>query len=152
VPFHDTVKLNNIKFHDSNDPGPDWKIKQCYLLLIAGATEMENGIESLWKRMKKRHCLYPHFGRLMRLNEMKAFCSAAPYCWSDEVHWYSPQCDTPWDVFLPYIFEFNDRCQCLIKTMLLMLNESMSGWHPKTSKLGVYQTIPLNHGSQFHLA
>jgi len=39
-------------------------------------------------------------------------------------------------VFLPCIYAFNDKWQCLIKTVLLLLDESMPGWHLKTLKLG----------------
>jgi len=88
-------KTDTIQFHDEADLDPDWKVKQCYVLLIAAATEMENGIENLWKCGKlQNHRWYPDFGRFMVMNEMKAFCSTAPYCWSDEEHWYFPQCDT----------------------------------------------------------
>ncbi len=137
APYHDTVKVEKIKFHDPEDPDPDWKVKQCYLIIIAAATQFESGYENLWRRgMKGRLRLYPDFGRFMGINEMKAFCSAAPFCWADEVHWYKPQRDTPWEVFLPALSEFNDRRRLLVKTMLLMLDESMSGWRPKTSKFG----------------
>jgi hypothetical protein len=81
-------------------------------------------------------CSYPDFGRFMGINEMWAFCSAAPYAWADEKYWYLPDHDTPWEMFLPCIFSFNDRRQHLIKTVMLMLDESMSGWRPKTSKFG----------------
>jgi len=39
-------------------------------------------------------------------------------------------------VFLPCIHAFNDKQQHLIKTALLLLDDSMSAWHPKTSKFG----------------
>jgi hypothetical protein len=79
---------------------------------------------------------YPDFGRFMSINEMQAFCSSAPYAWADEKYWYLPDRDTPWDMFLPCIYEFNDRRQSLIGSMMVLLDESMSGWRPKTSKLG----------------
>ena len=43
---------------------------------------------------------------------------------------------TPWEVFLPCLVKFNGQRQHLIKTTMLMLDELMSGWRPKTSKLG----------------
>jgi len=56
VPYYNTVKSHQIKFHDPDDPDPDWKVKQCYILLIAVATEMESGVENLWKSgMKRMH-------------------------------------------------------------------------------------------------
>jgi len=128
---------SNIKFHDPDDDDPDWKVKQCYLLILAAATEREHGVENLWKQgWKKMHCPYPDFGRFMGINEFKAFCLAAPYCWCNESEWFAPQWDMTWEVFLPCLLKLNGQCQSLIKTMLLMLDESMSGWCPKTSKLG----------------
>ena len=49
APFHGTAVASKIRFHDPEDPDPDWKVKQCYFLLIAAATERECGIENLWK-------------------------------------------------------------------------------------------------------
>jgi len=90
APYYKTVKADKIQFHNEADLDPDWKVKQCYVLLIAAATEMENGIENLWKHGKLQNCRwYPDFRRFMVMNKMKAFCSVAPYCWSDEEHWYS---------------------------------------------------------------
>ncbi len=135
--YYETARLDKIKFHDPLDPDPDWKVQQCYLLLIAAATELEAGFENLWKKgMKGRRCLYPNFGRFVGINEMRIFCSAAPYCWADQSLWYKPQKRHPMGNFLPLISDFNDKRRLLIKTMLLMLDESMSGWRPKTSKLG----------------
>ena len=135
--YYETVKNHKITFLDDSEPDPDWKIKQCYLLIIAAAAELENGVENLWKSgMKRMRRSYPDFGRFMGINEMQAFCSAAPYAWADPQYWYLPERDTPWEMFLPCIYGFNDRRQRLIKTMMIMLDESMSGWRPKTSKLG----------------
>jgi hypothetical protein len=112
-------------------------MNQCYLLIIAASTELKNGIENLWKSgMKQMRCSYPDSGHFMGINKMQAFCSAAPYAWADENYWYLPDCNTPWDMFLPCICGFCERCQCLIKTIMVILDESMSGWRPKTSILG----------------
>ena len=134
--YYSLVWSHKIQFFDVDDKDPDWKVKQCYLILIAAATETENGDENLW--MKGMHLWhpYPDFRCCMSQNEMKAFCSAAPFCWTDDRYWYAPDRDTPWEVFLPCIYQFNDRCQKLIWTSLLLLDESMSGWQPKISKLG----------------
>jgi hypothetical protein len=46
--------------------------------LIAGATEMENGVDNLWKKdasMGSRN--HPDFGKYMAKNMLKAFKSAA---------------------------------------------------------------------------
>jgi hypothetical protein len=39
-------------------------------------------------------------------------------------------------MFLPCLSKFNEKRQGLIKFDLLVLDELMSGWHPKASKLG----------------
>ena len=126
-----------IKFHNNNASDPDFIIRQCYLLIIAGASEIVSGVENLWKSGPSvgRHS-YPDFGQFVPVNYFKAFCSAAPYCWSAEQYWYEDTRDIPWDVFLPCLAGFNEKRQWLLKTYLMMLDESMSGWRPKTTKLG----------------
>jgi hypothetical protein len=47
-------------------------------------------------------CSYPDFGHFMGINEMQAFCSAAPYAWVDEKYWYLPDFDTPWEMFMSW--------------------------------------------------
>jgi hypothetical protein len=135
--YNDTVVRDHIIFHDGDHSDPDWKVRQCYLLLIASATEIVCGVENLWKSGPSagRHT-YPDFGQYMPKNYFKAFCSAAPFCWSDEKYWYEDARDVPWDVFLPCLASFNSKRQRLIKTVLMLVDESMSGWRPKTSKLG----------------
>jgi hypothetical protein len=39
--LYNTVKSHNICFFDDSDPDPDWKMKQCYLLIIAASTELD---------------------------------------------------------------------------------------------------------------
>ncbi len=136
--YYTTVRGHKIRFHDPDNPAnPDWKVRQGYLIIIAAASEMENGIDNLWKSgMKNMRRPYPNFGRFMSVNEFRAFCSAAPYAWAEEKYWHLPTRDTPWEVFLPCLANFNRRRQELIGTKLLLLDESMSGWRPKTSKLG----------------
>ena len=47
--YNDTVVRDQIKFHDDEDLDPDWKVRQCCLLLIASATEIVCGVDNLWK-------------------------------------------------------------------------------------------------------
>jgi hypothetical protein len=135
--YHDTVIRDKIVFFDDSSEDPDWKVRQCYMLLIASATEIVSGVENLWKcgPSAGRHT-YPDFGQYMPINYFKCFCSAAPYCWSNERYWYEDSRDVPWDVFLPCLSCFNDKRQQLVKTVLMLVDESMSGWRPKTTKLG----------------
>ena len=135
--YYDTVKKDKIIFYDSSAADPDWMVRQCYLLMIASATEVVNGIDNLWKSGPSvgRHA-YPDFGQCVPINYFKAFASAAPYCWSPERYWYEDTRDVPWEVFLPCLQGYNNKRRRIIKTVLMLLDESMSGWRPKTTKLG----------------
>ncbi len=44
--YYKTVKSHKICFFDNSGPDPDWKIKQCYLLIITVSTELENRVEN----------------------------------------------------------------------------------------------------------
>jgi len=47
VPYCESVTQQNIKFHYPNAEDPDWKVKQSYIVIIAAASELENGIKNL---------------------------------------------------------------------------------------------------------
>ena len=51
--YYSLVWSHKIQFFDVDDKDLDGKVKQCYLILIAAATETENGDENLW--MKGMH-------------------------------------------------------------------------------------------------
>ncbi len=156
-PFHSTVTNDKIKFEDPEAEDPDWKVKQAYTLMIAAASEIENGVENLWKRGPSggRHD-YPDFGKYMPINHFKVFQAAAPYCWCEKKHWYVEKRDRSWEIFGPCLQQMNSRRSKLLRTRLLMLDESMSGWRPKTSKLGglpnyTYEPRkPVPLGTMFH--
>jgi len=88
-----------------------------------------------WKIYGSQHS-YPDFGQFIPKNYFKAFCLAASFAWAKEKYWYEESRDVLWDVFLPCLDSYNVKRQRLIKTFLLLLDESMSGWRPKTTKLG----------------
>jgi hypothetical protein len=50
--FYETVKHDKLKFHDEDAEDPDWKTRQAYTILIAAASEIENGFDNMWKRGK----------------------------------------------------------------------------------------------------
>jgi hypothetical protein len=136
-PYHLTVRNDNVTFHDDDAEDCDWKVKVCYSILIAGSSELHKGVENLWKKGRGRgRSMYPDFGRYMPVNYFKAFVNAAPYCWSDPKHWFTAKRDKPWEIFLPLLQEMNKMRAQLFDVNLLMMDESMSGWRPKTSKLG----------------
>ena len=133
-PYFNTVRNENIKF---NTDGDDRLLKQCILCIIAAATEVESGM-NMWKAGNSggRHC-YPDFGKYVSGNTMRAFMAAFPFMWVEEKYWFVEKRDMPWDMFMPVINKWNESQRKLIKTFLcLIMDESMVGWRPKTSKLG----------------
>jgi hypothetical protein len=103
---------------------------------MAAATELENGVENLWKSgMKGVRRNYPDFGCFMSINEMQAFCSAPPYAWADEKYWYLPDRDTPWEMFLPCVYEFNDNRKWIVTSLMVMLDESPKKYFNESSHL-----------------
>jgi Transposase IS4 len=136
-PYFITVTNEKIAFHDPENDDPDWIVKQAYLLLIAAANEAEVGVESLWKIGStggRRN--YPDFGQYMPCNYFKAFMSAAAKVFGPEEEWYTDKRDIPWEAFTPALESFNNKRRSLFHLKFLMMDESMSGWRPKTSKLG----------------
>jgi len=154
--FHNTVVNDKIVFHDPEAEDPDWRVRVCYTLLIAAASEIEVGVENLWKSGPSggRHS-YPDFGKYMPINYFKAFQHAAAYCWCPEDFWYIPKDDKPWEVILPCLQALNDKQKELLSVVLLILDELMSGWRPKTSQLGGLLNItfeprkPVDLGTMF---
>ncbi len=136
--YHTVIRNDSLKFHDDDADDPDWKVKQAYTLLIAAANEHVSGTENLWRHGDSRGCHdFPDFGQYMSLIQFKLFIAAAPYCWCDPEHWFTDKRDKPWSIFLPCLQGYNAQRRKLLKSvMLLMLDESMSGWRPKTSRLG----------------
>jgi hypothetical protein len=118
--FHDTYTNDKIKFRDPEDPDPDWKVKQDFTLIIAVASEIENGVDYLWKRgSSSGRRDYPDFGKYMSSQlSPSAGRTRKPGIWTN---------DKPWEVFLPCLAGFNERRPNLLKNVLLMLDESMSG-------------------------
>ena len=137
APYFETVKNDNIKFLDTSNKDPDWIVKQCYTLLIAAKTEVECGVDNLWRKgySSGRHS-YPNFGKYMSINKFRAFCSAAIFCCCDKSYWYKDKRDLTWDVFNPILRQMNEKRNNLFQSVLLVLDESMIGWKPKTSATG----------------
>ena len=135
--YHTSVVNDKIKFHDPNDDDPNWIVKQCYLLLHASVWEGDRGIDNLWRKGQSagRHN-FPDFGQYIPVSYFRAWQSAAPYMFCDRKYWYEQRRNLDWNVFIPCLNKFNERRRNLLRCVLLMIDESMSGWRPKTSKLG----------------
>ena len=57
-----------------------------------------------------------------------------PHLWSPREYWYAE--NVSWESFVPLVQAFNGKRIDLIKSTYLVLDESMSGWRPKTTKTG----------------
>ena len=66
----------------------------------------------------------------------KMFLHGLPYLWADKKYWDIPPEDLPFDFIQPFVNEYNKNRTDMIHVLYLMLDESMSGWRPKTSKTG----------------
>ena len=55
---------------------------------------------------------------------------------ADKKFRYLEKGDRPWDIFVPCLQSYNDQRRTLLREFLLILDESISEWCPKTSKLG----------------
>ena len=134
--YHATYSAENMRFHDESADDQDWKIKQCIMVLIAAATEFETGY-NLWKAgpgMGRK--ALPDFGKYVSEHELKCFISVAPFLFADKRWWFEDKRDIQWDMFNATVKKFNERRQQLLVSFLLMLDESMIAWKPKTSKFG----------------
>ena len=61
-----------IEFHDPDADDPDWRVKRCYTLLIAARSEMEYGMDNLWKRGKYNgRRSYLDFGHYVTITSFK---------------------------------------------------------------------------------
>jgi hypothetical protein len=65
----------------------------------------------------------------------KSFCSAVIY-FIVPLGDIDKEPDIPWGMFLSCFAFFYNNYDQIIRTFLLLLNESMSGWQPKDAKLG----------------
>ena len=69
-----------IKFHDPDVDDPDWCVTCCYNLLTEGTSEMEWGIENIWKRgQSNRRRSHPDFGKYVPITPFKSLLISATY-------------------------------------------------------------------------
>ena len=88
-PYYSTVKHDHIEFCNEDTDDPYYLVKIAYTIMIAAVSEVEQGVENLWKRGRSNgRRYYPNFGRYMSKNMFKAFQSAAPYCFAEKKYWY----------------------------------------------------------------
>ena len=60
--------------HDPDADDPDWMVKKAYTIMIAAVSEIETGVENLWKRGRSSgRKEFPNFGKYTKKNYFKAF-------------------------------------------------------------------------------
>jgi hypothetical protein len=106
----------------------------CVTLVIAASLEVEHGIENLWATTSDGFKDPPDYGKFIPVHYFRAFVCAFPHLWSPEELWYSN--NMPWDSFKPFVEAFNQKRRDLVRTVYLLMDESMSAWRPKTSATG----------------
>jgi hypothetical protein len=131
-----TIKNDKIQFEREGDD-PEVLLKICITLLIASANEVQGGINLLWKQGAGYGFRdFPNYAKFIPKNYFKAFVHAFPFMWADRIYWYMSRNDLPWDVFQPFVNEYNKIRRLMIDVHYLVLDESMSGWRPKTTATG----------------
>ena len=109
----------------------------CITILVAATLQVEKGVDNLWKQGPSAGMMpYPNFAQYIPKNYFKVFLRGLPYLWAEEKYWYIPKEDLPWDFIKPFVKDFNEKRTEILRVLYLMLDESMSGWLPKTSKTG----------------
>ena len=148
-----TIANDKIKFERTGED-PDVLLKICVTLMIAAANEIHSGIASLWKQGRGYGFRdYPNFAQYLPRNYFKAFVHAFPLMWADRQYWYMSRNDLPWDMFQPFLNEYNLLRGKMTDVYYCVLDESMSGWRPKTTPTGGLPNItfeprkPVNLGT-----
>lgn len=133
-----TVRDRKMRFHDSSSLDPDWKLKQVVLLIVKGCCVAGKGVEQHWRTgLLAKGLEAADFGEHMEVNEFRAALAALPFLWTDKVCWCRDPRDTPWAVFTPFIDVWNDMQADIFEEFdLVLTDEEMVGWVPKTSELG----------------
>ena len=67
---------------------------------------------------------------------MEGFVNAMPFMPSEENYWFHDNRDLPWGVFFLLIENLNGKIKYFLTSYGLIIDESMSGWIPKTSQYG----------------
>ena len=110
------------------------QLKICVSLVITASLEVEHGVSNLWSTASTGFKAAADYGQFVPRGYFSAFVCGFPHLWSPQHLWYSD--NVPWDCFLPFVEAFNQRRRDLLKTVYLLMDESMSAWRPKTTKTG----------------
>lgn len=119
--YHTTYVTRNIKFHDSNvGQDPDHVVKSCLLLMIHTANQPFKSMEDYWRSRdlcnasRNQGLLqYPDFGKFVDFHVFQLFKEAFPRIWGHEDYWYLPFGYEIWDMFQPFVEEWNEKSKSL---------------------------------------
>ena len=104
----------------------------CLTLVVAASLEVEHGIENLRATSSDGFKDPPDYGKYIpAVHYFSAFVCGFPHLWSLEELWYLN--NMPWESFKPFVDAFNQKRRDLVRTVYLLMDESMSAWRPKTS-------------------
>jgi hypothetical protein len=105
--------------------------------MITAAGETTKGIANLWKRGQSNSFReFPNYGRFIPQDYMKMFMAGLPFLWADKKYWDHDRDSLPFDFIRPFIDAFVKRRTDLLQCDGIIMDESMFGWRPKTTKLG----------------
>ena len=82
-----------------------------------------------------------YVGQYVPITASNVFCNLAPYAWAHKSYWFWKQ-DKSWDMLIPCLEVLNDKRKIFLKAVVLLFDESVAGWRPKTSKLGGLPNVP----------
>lgn len=104
---------------------------------MSAVTEVQTGVGNLWKNGESPGMKpYPNYGQYIPIDYFKAFMHGFPYLWADKKYWDVDKKSLPFDFLRPFMDEYNQLRTDILRVFYLVLDESMSGWRPKTSKMG----------------
>ena len=119
-----------------------FQIKLCFTLLVKAGSECHRGIDNLWANGNGAGAReYPAYGQYIPKHYIKAFFHVLPLLWAPEEYWFRDQRELPWEVIKPLFEQINKLRRLLLRTLFLVLDESMYGFRPKTSPFGGFPNI-----------
>jgi hypothetical protein len=146
--YNGTYSGRKIKFHDPDAEDPDYMVKHCYTLLVAGAAERQKGTANLWKQgAGPGRTSYPDFGKYADQKLFECFVSAAPYMFCDEKHWYAGKEAATWEIFRPVLGGLDVKRAAIFKgIMSFLLDESIVAGGRRMVVCPTTHTKSVTHG------
>ena len=119
-----------------------FKIKTCFQCIIKSACEACKGVSNLWGTGRGPGARrLPDYAQYVPIYYFKAFLHVLPLLWAPKEYWFRDPRTLPWDIIKPLFKEINNLRRALLTIVYLVLDETMSGFRPKTSPCGGYPNI-----------